>query len=59
MKSKGQADELIAKFTTKEDALLAVNLIKEFIVKYDNHLEDFLFWEKVEKKIKKYVRDIK
>jgi hypothetical protein len=59
MKSKGQADELIAKFTTKEDALLAVNLIKEFIVKYDNHLEDFLFWEKVEKKIKNYVRDIK
>ena len=53
MKAKEQADELVAKFTTKEDALLATDLIKEFIVKYDNHLEDFLFWEKVEKKIKK------
>lgn len=59
MNSKGQANELIAKFTTKEDALMAVNLIKEFIVKYDNHLDDFLFWEKVEKKLKNYVRDIK
>jgi|LakMenE18May11ns_1017448.scaffolds.fasta_scaffold9825686_2 hypothetical protein len=53
MKAKDQAKELVEKFTTKEDALNAIDLLKEFIVKYDNHLEDFLFWEKVEKKIKK------
>jgi len=53
MKAKEQADELVAKFTTKEDALNAIDLLKEFIVKYDNHLDDYLFWTKVENKIKK------
>ena len=53
MKAKEQADELVAKFTTKEDALNAIDLLKEFIVKYDNHLDDYQFWTKVENKIKK------
>ena len=59
MKAKEQANELVAKFTTKEDVLNAIDLLKEFIVKYDNHLDDYQFWTKVEKKIRKNVRDIK
>lgn len=38
---------------SKQCALIAVDEIQEYIVKYDNHVPDFKYWEEVRKEIEK------
>ena len=35
----------------KNCALIAINEIQEYIIKYDNHVPDFKYWEEVKKEI--------
>lgn len=65
---KDKAKELIKKFTiiaddcngmyemtiaTKEKALICVDEIQEYIIKYDNHVPDFKYWSLVKEEIQK------
>lgn len=63
MKVKEKAEYLIESFkmdnTTEGEsraircALIAIDEIQEFIIKYDNHVPDFKYWESVRKEIEK------
>jgi len=61
METKIKAVELIDKFmfwdTSQgerdaiKSALIFIDEIQEFIIKYDNHVPDFKYWEEVRKEI--------
>ena len=36
---------------SKRCSLIAINEIQEYIIKYDNHVPDFKYWELVKKEI--------
>ena len=42
---------LESKSKAKQCALIAVDEIKEYITKYDNHVPDFKYWQEVKQEI--------
>ena len=59
MKAKEQADELVAKFTTKEDALKLLTFLKSLLLNTTITWMIIYSGRKLKIKLRKNVRDIK